>query len=210
MGRIFLLSPARCDGNRARSLLRPAARLELARRLRAPGGAPLGEVFAFMSGLYFRGKLAYARAFAAPPMPAHDLGDGVLVITSGAGLQPASRPVTRGDLRRFARVRIAPDNPRYHRPLAESARALALRVGEDCEVVLLGSIASDKYVDVLRQSFGRLLFPRAFVGRGDLSRGGLLLRSVAAGEELEYVRVGDHACRGPRPPRLPPLRATRP
>ena len=45
------------------------ATFDLAVRLRGPGGAALGEVFSFMSGLYFRGKLAYARTFPAPPAP---------------------------------------------------------------------------------------------------------------------------------------------
>ena len=31
------------------------------------GGAPIGEVFSFLSSLYFRGKLTYAQRFAAPP-----------------------------------------------------------------------------------------------------------------------------------------------
>ena len=64
LSRVFLLSPASCHGERARLLLRDEACFDLALRLRGEG-APLGEVFSFLSGLYFRGKLAYARAFAA-------------------------------------------------------------------------------------------------------------------------------------------------
>src|SRR2546425_12669755 len=64
--RIFLLSPAYAGGERARLLFRPEAGFDLAVRLRGEGVA-LGEAFAFMSGLYFRGKLAYAQVFAAPP-----------------------------------------------------------------------------------------------------------------------------------------------
>ena len=86
MHRIFVLSPASCGGERARLLTAPGAGFPLAHRLRAPGGAPLGEVFSFLSGLYFRGKLAYARAFASPPRRVP--GAGVLVITADAGLQP--------------------------------------------------------------------------------------------------------------------------
>jgi hypothetical protein len=72
--------------------------------------------------------------------------------------------------------------------------------------VLLGSIASPKYVDVLLDVFGdRLHFPLDFVGRGDMSRGGLLLRQATAGVELEYGPVRGAVRRGTRPPKLPPL-----
>ena len=87
------------------------------------------------------------------------------------------------------------------------ARALDEELGPDCEVVLLGSIASAKYVDILTDVFGdRLLFPVDFVGRGDMSRGGLLLRAVRSGEELPYVPVTGAVRHGPRPPRLPPIK----
>ena len=68
--KVFLLSPANCAGNRARIVMSERASFDLAVRLRRREGAPIGEVFAFMSGLYFRGKLAYGRAFALPPDPA--------------------------------------------------------------------------------------------------------------------------------------------
>ena len=179
MSRIFLLSPADCAGLRARMVLARRAGFELARRLRTPEGVPLGEVFSFVSGLYFRGKLAYARAF----------GSAALVITPGAGIWPADRPVTLADLRAFARVRINRHNPRYRRPLLVDA-AIVARTIEDAEVVLLGSIASDKYTDALAGVFGpRLLFPVDFLGRGDMSRGALMLRCVAAGRELDYAPV---------------------
>jgi hypothetical protein len=114
--------------------------------------------------------------------------------------------VTLDALRRFARVDIAVDNARYRRPLESSARALAGDIGPDCDVVLLGSIASPKYVDILQDIFGsRLLFPADFVGRGDMSRGGLMLRSVSADEELTYVPVAGAVRHGVRPPRLAPL-----
>ena len=64
---LFLLSPANCGGKRARIVMSEKASFELALRLRSTEGAPIGDVFAFLSGLYFRGKLAYARAFARPP-----------------------------------------------------------------------------------------------------------------------------------------------
>ena len=199
--RIFLLSPATCSGPRAELLTSRRGRSPLAVRLRTEG-APLGEVFTFLSGLYFRGKLAYARAFARPP--ATIPGEGVLVITPHAGLSPADAPVTAEDLRAAARVDIHVDNRRYRRPLDATARTVAERAGPACEVVLLGSVASPKYVDVLGAMFGdRLRFPIAFVGRGDMSRGGLMLRCVREHHELEYVPVTSAASRhGPRPPRL--------
>jgi hypothetical protein len=166
--------------------------------VRAAGGAPLGEVFAFLSGLYFRGKLTYARAFARP--------SDVLVITPGDGLVGPETPVTIGALRFFATIDIATDVLRFRAPLAAAARRLAARLGPRADVVLLGSIASGKYVDTLVEVFGRrLVFPEAFVGRGDMSRGGLLLRAVRAGEELPYVPVVGAVRHGTRPPRLGPL-----
>ncbi len=184
------------------------AAFPLAARLRTREGAPLGELFSFMSGLYFRGKLAYARAFAAPPDRESAIsGAGVFVITPIAGLRSADTLVTIDALRAFAGVDVAPDNPKYRRPLERSAKAIAADIGADCEVVLLGSIASPKYVDVLQGIFGdRLVFPSAFVGRGDMSRGGLLLRCVSSAEELDYVPVAGAVRHGGRPPKLDPQR----
>jgi hypothetical protein len=181
----------------------------LAQRLRTPEGAPIGEVFSFLSGLYFRGKVTYARVFASPPDPESAIsGAGVFVITPTAGLRSADTPVTLEALRAFASVDVDAANPKYRRPLERSARAIAADVG-DCDVVLLGSIASPKYVEVLQGIFGeRLLFPAAFVGRGDMSRGGLLLRSVSEASELEYIPVAGAVRHGQRPPKLDP--ATRP
>jgi hypothetical protein len=205
--RVFLLSPARLDGERARLLLSPRGRSALAARLRGDG-APLGEVMTFLSGLYFRGKLAYARAFARPPDPGCAVAaGGVLVITSNAGLRPGDAVVTLGDLRAARQVPIRPRSRRYRRSLEGACRRLAERIGPHTQVVLLGSVASDKYVEILSEAFGeRLAFPQAFVGRGDMSRGGLLLRCVAEGRELPYVPLAGTTVRhGPRPPRLTPL-----
>lgn len=202
MRRVFLLSPASMSGRRAAWLLDDASTNPLAVRLRAEG-APLGEVYAFVSGLYFRGKLAYARAFARPPAGV----PGALVIVPGRGLVDAESPVTVDDLAAAAAVPVDATDDRYRIPLAKSALELAGAIGEACRVALLGSIASGKYVDVLVGVFGeRLEFPAGFVGRGDLSRGGLMLRCVDAGVELEYVPVIGATRRGPRPPRLPPRR----
>jgi len=209
MGRVFLLSPANCGGRRAKQILSDKAEFPLARRLRSPGGAPLGEVFAFMSGLYFRGKLAYARRFADPPDQGEPLvSGGVLVITPSAGLRGADVAVTRDSIRGFAGEPIDLENERYLRPLERSARTLRAAVGDECEVVLLGSVASGKYVEVLQPVFGdRLLFPSSFVGRGDMSRGGLMLRCVETGLELDYVAIAGATRHGPRPPKLAPLRS---
>jgi hypothetical protein len=203
--RVFLLSPAHCGGERAQLVLREEARFDLARRLRTRAGAPLGEVFSFMSGLYFRGKLAYARSFARP---VGDLG-GIMVITPCQGLRSPDIRVGRALIRRYARVGIDPSDARYRRPLLRDARALAtsLRRHPDWEIVLLGSVASGKYVEPLTEVFGeRLVFPPAFVGRGDMSRGGLLLRCVTEGRELEYAPLLTASRRGPRPARLSPRR----
>src|SRR5438477_10330555 len=83
--RLFLLSPAHCGGERAKLIYRPEARFELAMQLRTPMGASIGTTFSFLSGLYFRGKLAYAQRFANPPPGA--CGD--LVITTNRGLIPS-------------------------------------------------------------------------------------------------------------------------
>jgi hypothetical protein len=200
--RIFLLSPAFCGGKRAQMVMRDAAAFPLAVRLRE-GGVALGEVFAFLSGLYFRGKLAYAGAFAAPPQGV----DGALVITPTRGLVAPSTRVTLDDLREFAGGEVDAADPRFRAPLARDARALAEAAGPAAGVVLLGSIASGKYVDVLAGALGeRLLFPVDFVGRGDMSRGGLMLRAADSGQELPYAPVAGAVRRGPRPPRLAPRR----
>jgi hypothetical protein len=201
MSRIFLLSPAHCGGTRAKQVLSPKATFPLAEQLRSQQGAMLGDVFSFVSGLYFRGKLAYARRFAAPEDPARC---GVHIITANAGLREPDTLITSSALLAFADGEVDASNPKYRRPLERSARALAAEVGVECEVILLGSVASPKYVEVLGGIFGeRLRFPIDFVGRGDMSRGGLLLRKVREGVELEYVPVAGAVLHGARPPKLP-------
>jgi len=182
--------------------LRPDASFDLARRVKSREGAPLGEVFAFLSGLYFRGKLTYALTFArsTEELP------GVYVITTNRGLRPPYEPIRIAGLRRFAAVPIDSKEPRYRRPLLRDARALAGRLDSDAEIVLLGSIATGKYVDVLGAAFGsRLLFPTEFVGRGDMSRGGLMLRCAREGRELTYAPILGEERHGRRPPKLPKL-----
>jgi hypothetical protein len=202
MSRIFLLSPAHCGGKRAKQVLSPKAAFPLAAQLRSNEGAKLGDVFSFVSGLYFRGKLTYARRYAAPDSPAVP---GVHIITANAGLREPDTFITCDALAAFAGAKVDLSNARYRRPLEQSARVLASEIGPDCEVVLLGSVASPKYVEVLGRIFGdQLRFPIDFVGRGDMSRGGLLLRKVREGIELEYAPVAGAVLHGARPPRLPP------
>jgi hypothetical protein len=202
MTQVFLLSPARCDGRRAKIVLSPKAEFALAKRL-SNGGAPLGEVFSFLSGLYFRGKLAYADAFGRSTTST----PGALIITTDRGLAPTETVVTRDDLVAFSAVDIGAGDDRYTKPLRRDVERLADALGAHGRVVLLGSIATGKYVDVLLETFGtRLVFPSAFVGRGDMSRGGLLLRCVKEERELDYEPVAGAVRHGKRPPRLEPMR----
>ena len=183
MKRIFLLSPAHSGGKRAAMLTRPGATFELARQLQI-GAASLGEVFAFCSGLYFRGKLAYASHFAEPPEGI----SGAQIITPSRGLVAAETLVGLRDLFEFAEVPVHPKELRFTDPLKRSVQAMSAL--DSSEVILLGSVATGKYTETLLPILGqRLLFPADFAGRGDMSRGALLLRSVAAGKELRYVPV---------------------
>lgn len=195
-GRVFLLSPASATGKRATQLLNPDAQFDLAVRLRTDG-VTLGDAFAFLSGLYFRGKLSYARAFA-------DAHDSIHVLTTGSGLLSPDTIITAGDMRGFAGGNIDLADQQYVTSLRADAERLA--AADPAMVILLGSIASGKYVDVLLPLFGeRLVFPAEFVGRGDMSRGGLMLRSVREGRELNYIPIVGATRRGARPPKLTPI-----
>ena len=199
MNRVFLLSPANPSGARARMVMNERAGFELAIRLRREG-APLGDLFGFMSGLYFRGKSAYSSAFATPP-PGFA---GSLVITAGRGLLPQETLIRFADLLEIAAVPIDLSEPRYREPLERDALRLFQTISPDCQIVLLGSIATPKYLDPLLDIFGsRLLFPSEFVGRGDMSRGGLMLRCAREGVELDYIPACSAVRRGRRPPKLP-------
>jgi len=179
-------------------LTRPGASFPLARSLR-DGGVSLGEVMAFLSGLYFRGKHAYARTFGRPPST---IASGGLIVTSNSGLWPMERQVTAADLVRLGEGDIDCDDDSYRTPLERDLTALA---AAPADIVLLGSIASEKYVRPMTAILGeRLLFPPAFIGRGDMSRGGLLLRCVESGAELPYAPVIGAPRHGKRPERLPP------
>jgi hypothetical protein len=193
VARVFLLSPANASGRRGQLLMK-SPNVELAQRLRSGAGAPLGEIFAFISGLYFRGKLAYARAFAP---------GASFIITSNRGLVSPDEIISIDTLRGFGDVPIDAGEPRYLEPLI---RDLAQHCAGACEVVLLGSVASAKYTTPLLAHLGaRLLFPSTFVGRGDMSRGGIMLRAVTAGVELDYESVQGAVLHGVRPAKLPPL-----
>ena len=201
--RIFLLSPANVAGLRGKLVLADSAHFSLAQRLRSDGVA-LGEIFTFISGLYFRGKLAYARAYANPlaSLP------GVVVITASGGLVSPDKLLTLDELRRIACNKIDVEEKKYRVPLERDARLLRDNLSRGCEIVLLGSIATPKYVEPLLGIFGeRLLFPSEFVGRGDMSRGGLLLRCLREQVELKYVPVYGTVRNGTRPAKLPRLTA---
>ena len=199
---VFLLSPAYCGGKRAKMLMNPRATFNLALRLRN-GTLTIGEAFSFMSGLYFRGKLAYAERFGRLP----DRLASALVITPSAGLRPAGTVVTAHELSAFADVDVHEDDERYRRPLDRDLAALHTVLPPEARIILLGSIATQKYVDALVALVGpRLHYPPSFIGRGDMSRGGLLLRAARAGMELDYAPLDPSASRrGARPPKLEPI-----
>lgn len=198
--RIFLLSPANADGVRAAQLRSPRAAFEAAQRYRSPEGVPVGEAFAFMSSLYFRGKITYARHFAAPPpeLAQGTPDDGVFVIAPGYGLVPPSWPITPYRMRKLRKTAVDLKNPSYCEPLKAHAGKLRERA-PGARIVLLGSVATGKYVDLLLPVFGdQLLFPRDFAGAGDMQRGGMMLRAVREGRELDYVTLDSprHRARG--------------
>lgn len=217
---VFLLSPASCGGRRAELLFGGAGSFPLAERLRAGEAVRLDDAFTWLSGLYFRGKARYAERFASPPAGV----PGIQVITTNRGLLPPDTAVTAADLEGFGSVPIDVNDARYAQPLVADARALrdAIRRATGASdlppgttapstlparVVLLGSVASGKYVELLTDVFGdALVFPRDFVGRGDMSRGSLLLRAAESGTELDYVPAPGAQRRGRRPPKLEPRR----
>ncbi len=183
--RIFLLSPAYPSGIRARMLLGGSPRTKLAYSLRDEG-ASLGDIYSFISSLYFRGKLTYSRLYARPPAGV----DGIFVITASGGLVSPDKVLTLKELRKIAAGNVHQRNSAYRVPLERDAMLLTDQMGADCDIVLLGSVATLKYVEPLLAIFReRLMFPAKFLGRGDMSRGGLLLRCARENVELEYVPV---------------------
>lgn len=173
----------------------------MALRLRGQG-VPLGELFSFMSSLYFRGKLAYSSAFSDASPDVH----GAFVITASGGLVPPETVITLDRLREITAGNLDPEDARYRAPLERDAQLLATKVGTSCQIILLGSVATPKYVDPLLNVFGaQLMFPAEFVGRGDMSRGGLMLRCVESGEQLTYISVLGAVRHGCKPPKLKPM-----
>jgi len=184
--RVFLISPATAHGPRAASLRRPGADSGLARQLREEG-VPLGDVFSFLSGLYFRGKLEYARAFARLPQAGRE---GIHIITMTDGLVSPDVRISTGDLERYALCGEGALSAAL--VLERTATALAQRLGHAADVVLLGSVSTGKYTDVLAPIFGeRLLFPRDVLHIGQLARGALFLRRAQDRHELEYTPVSE-------------------
>ena len=123
------------------------------------GGAALGDVFSFLSGLYFRGQADLrARVRGAAARRA-----GRSRHHAERGLLPAEEPVT---LARLRALRARAD--RRGRAALPAARWTATRatladaIPPDTEVVLLGSIATGKYVDILADGLRRAA---AFPGR---------------------------------------------
>ena len=179
---VFLLSPANVSGLRAKQLMSPRAQFEAAVMYRSPEGVPIGLAFAFMSALYFRGKITYALHFGGV--------ENTFVIAPGFGLVRADWRITEERMKTLRKTEVDVRIRNYRKPLEREAKALADRIDHDTRVVLLGSVASGKYVDVLWPIFGeRLVFPAMFAGLGDMSRGGLLLRATRANQELEYTSL---------------------
>lgn len=144
--------------------------------------------FAFMSSLYFRGKIGYALHFAEPSA---DVGGyGVYVIAPGFGLVSPDWRLTPDRMKVMSRTPVDAGKRNYRKPLERDALSLAANLDDEAQVVLLGSVASGKYVDILWPIFQkRLRFPVTFAGLGDMSRGGLMLRAVRGNRELEYTTL---------------------
>jgi hypothetical protein len=179
---VFLLSPANTSGLRAKQLTSPNANFQAAQLYRSEEGVPIAVAFAFMSALYFRGKIAYALHFAEI--------ENIKVITAGFGLVSPDWRITPERMKAMSKTPIDVRKKNYREPLKRDALALAERIDDDAQIVLLGSVASGKYVDILWPIFGsRLRFPTAFAGLGDMARGGLMLRAVRANKELQYTTL---------------------
>jgi hypothetical protein len=196
MAKLFLLSPASLTGLRAGQLTSPRATFAAAVQYRSEGGVPIGDAFAFMSALYFRGKLAYARRFVSPDGAGG--GTGIYVITPGFGLVAPDWCLTADRMKRMRRIAVDARSRAFARPLREHASILSEALPDAAQVILLGSVATGKYVDVLRPVFGeRLRFPALFAGLGEMARGGLMLRAAREGKELEYVTLDAPRRRSP-------------
>lgn len=207
--RIFFLSPASISGIRSKMLSNPHAQFDLARRIRH-SGVPLGEIYSIISGLYFRGKLRYAETFGNPPPGM----SAVHIITPAAGLLLPTALVILAYLEGISAAAIDPSNRQYREALDRDALRLRTLIEPSTEVILLGSVATLKYVEPLLEIFGqRLLFPAEFAGRGNMSRGSLLLRPSSEGHPLKHVSVARAVRHGKQTPKTGdpnPLSAKKP
>lgn len=196
MSKIFLLSPANTSGIRAKQFMSSRSNSDVVRMYRSPEGVPIALAYTYMSSLYFRGKIGYALHFADPPAGVD--GTGIYVIAPGFGLVPPEWRVTQERMETLRKTPVDMKNRTYVRTLRNTAEELAAKLGRGTPVVLLGSVASGKYVDVLLPIFReQLRFPKLFAGLGDMSRGGLMLRAVRADKELEYTTLDAPRHRGP-------------
>jgi hypothetical protein len=190
---IFLISPANMSGVRGARLLCETGTGDIHTRLKGEG-VELGEVFTHVSSLYFRGKLEYGNAFGGTLSGS----SGAYIITPNAGLMSPKTKVRLEELRAICNTEINAGNEQFCRPLESDIR----RLREKCEgsrFVLLGSIATPKYVEpLMRVLEGDLFYPSAFAGLGDMSRGALLLQCVRTQVELDYTRYGPAARRNKR------------
>ena len=188
--RVFLLSPANTSGLRAKQLTSPRAQFATALRYRSPEGVMIAEAYAFMSALYFRGKISYALHFGG--------AENTHIIAPGFGLVPPTWTLSEERLNAIKKRDVDLKDRKYVKTLRDTSVKLATKIDDETEVVLLGSVASGKYVDILLPIFGdRLRFPSAFAGLGDMSRGGLMLRAVRANRELEYTTLDAPRHRAP-------------
>src|SRR5260221_11313593 len=117
---IFLLSPAYLGGIRAKRLISPRAEFVAAQMYRSEGGVPIAMAFAFMSALYFRGKIAYALHFAQP--------GNVFVIAPGVGLVPPAWPMNEERMKAMSRAPVDARKRRDRKPLRRDALHLPERV----------------------------------------------------------------------------------
>src|ERR1700687_5976686 len=145
--RIFLLSPANTSGIKGQRLLSSTGESELAARLRGLG-APLGDVYRSISSLYFRGKLDYAERFQNPPR-----GIAGIQIITGAGLMLPETVVTLSELRRISSTSIDAKNSQYRLPLDSALLRLREMVGNQTDIILLGSVATSKYITPITEVF---------------------------------------------------------
>src|SRR5580765_5846390 len=114
MRNVFLLSPASLTGLRAKQLISPRANFEAAQMYQSPEGVPIAVAFAFMSALYFRGKIAYALQFAPP--------EKVFVIAPGFGLVPPDWRITPERMKVLSKTEVDVRKKNYRLPLERDAK----------------------------------------------------------------------------------------